>query len=63
MKIRRNFVTTDTDVLEYTEEIWDGVVPGKVLYDEKVVYSTYNHPKMWMEVGNHYSELYVVDES
>lgn len=62
MKIRRHFVTTDTDVLDYTEETWDGVVPAKVLYNETIVHSVYNHKKMWMEVGNQYSELYVIDE-
>jgi hypothetical protein len=62
MKIRRYFVTTDTDVLKYTEEAWDGVVPAKVLYNETISHSVYNHLKMWMEVGNAYSELYVIDE-
>jgi hypothetical protein len=63
MKIRRHFVTTNTDVLEYTEEPWDGIVPAKVLYNETIVHSVYNHKKMWMEVGNQYSELYVIDEA
>jgi len=62
MKIRRHFVTSDTDMLEYTEELWEGVVPAKVLYSESVSYSVYTPKKMWMEVGNQYSELYVVDE-
>jgi hypothetical protein len=63
MKIRRHFVTTDTDALEYTEETWDGIVPAKVVYSETIVHSVYNHKKMWMEVGNQYSELYVIDEA
>jgi hypothetical protein len=49
-------------ILDYIEEPWDGVVPAKVVYDEKVLYTIYNHKKMWMEVGNQYSELYVIDE-
>jgi len=63
IKIRRNFVTTDTDELEYTEETWDGIVPAKVLYNETIMHSVYNHKKMWMEVGNEYSELYVIHEA
>jgi hypothetical protein len=62
MKIRRAFETSDGDHMEYMEESWDGLVPAKVQYDEKIVYTTYNHKKMWMEVGNQYSELYVIDE-
>jgi hypothetical protein len=62
MKIRRHFVTSDTDILEYTEEPWDGIVPAKVMYNEPVTLSVFNHKKMWMEVGNQYSELYVIDE-
>ena len=62
MKIRRYFETSDTNVLEYTQEPWDGVVPAKVLYSESVTYSLYTPDKMWMEIGNQYSELYVVDE-
>jgi hypothetical protein len=27
-----------------------------------VTLSIFNHKKMWMEVGNQYSELYVIDE-
>jgi len=62
--IRRAFETVDNvGILEYIEEPWEGVVPAKVLYDEKVVCTIYNHPKMWMEVGNQYSELYVIDEA
>jgi hypothetical protein len=49
--------------MKYTEEPWDGVVPSKVLYNEKVLYTTYNHKKMWSEIGHQYSELYVVDEA
>jgi hypothetical protein len=63
MKIRRHFVTTDTDILKYTEEVWDGVVPAKVMYSEPVTYSVFNHKKMWMEIGNQYSELYVIDDA
>jgi hypothetical protein len=55
-------VTSDTDILEYTEEPWDGIVPAKVMYNEPVTLSVFNHKKMWMEVGNQYSELYVIDE-
>lgn len=62
-KIRRSFETVDASgILEYIEEPWEGVVPAKVVYDEKVLYTIYNHKKMWMEVGNQYSELYVIDE-
>lgn len=63
LKIRRSFETTDGDSMKYTEEPWDGVVPSKVLYNEKVLYTTYNHKKMWSEIGHQYSELYVVDEA
>lgn len=62
MKIRRAFETSDGDLMEYTEQPWDGVVPAKVQYEEKILYTIYNHKKMWMEVGNQYSELYVIDE-
>lgn len=48
--------------MEYIEESWDGLVPAKVQYEEKILYTVYNHKKMWMEVGNQYSELYVIDE-
>ena len=60
-KIRRKFEVED-DSMEYSEEPWDGVVPGKVLYDEKVVLSVYIPKKMWMEVGQEYAEVYVIDE-
>jgi hypothetical protein len=56
-------VTTDTDILDYTEEGWEGVVPAKVMYSEPVTYSVFNHKKMWMEIGNQYSELYVIDDA
>lgn len=61
MNIRRQFVTSDTDILDYTEQTWEGVVPAKVLYNESITYSVYIHKKMWMEVGHQYSELYVVE--
>ena len=49
--------------MEYREESWDGIVPAKVSYEEKILYTVYDHKKMWMEVGNQYSELYVIDEA
>jgi hypothetical protein len=65
IKLRRKFESQDegTCNMEYTEEVWDGVVPGKVLYAENVAYSVYNHRKMWMEATNEYAELYVIDEA
>lgn len=63
LKIRRAFETTNSDFMEYREESWDGIVPAKVSYEEKILYTVYNHKKMWMEVGNQYSELYVIDEA
>jgi len=62
LKIRRAFETSDGDIMEYTEESWDGLVPAKVQYEEKILYTVYNHKKMWMEIGHQYSELYVIHE-
>jgi len=60
-KVRRKFEREGNGPYDYTEEVWDGVVPGKVLYNEKVTISVYIPNKMWMEVGNEYAELYVVE--
>jgi hypothetical protein len=64
LKIRRSFKIPDTSkAIQYTEQSWDGIIPGKVMREERVLYTIYNHRKMWMEVTNQYSELYVIDES
>lgn len=62
LKIRRKFYTDFDGNMEYFEESWDGIVPGKVLYEEKVVYTKYNDKKFWMETSSGCTELYVVQE-
>ncbi len=60
LKIRRKFVIADDNTNEYFHEVWDGIVPASVLYDEAVLYTTYVGSKMWMEVSNQNSELFVI---
>ena len=49
-----------TDIAEYIEEVWYGLVPGRVLYDEKLMFTTYQSKrKMWMESTFDYKELFV----
>jgi hypothetical protein len=35
-------------------------VPGKVLYDEKIKYTSYAGKKAWMEANRDYVEVFVI---
>jgi len=59
--IRRKFMSdSSTDIAEYIEEVWPGLVPGKVVYEESIMFVTYKlKPKMWSESTMDYKELFV----
>ena len=63
LKVRRQFmVDVKSKDFQYLEEPWDGVIPNKVLNEQKITYVVYNHKKMWSESCNGFTEVYVIDE-
>jgi len=62
--IRRKFSKEDdnSDLMDYVEEKWPGLVPARIYYDEKVMYTTFvGKSNMWMESTFDYKELFVVE--
>ena len=48
--------------MDYVEEKWPGLVPARIYYDEKVMYTTFvGKSNMWMESTFDYKELFVVE--
>ena len=63
LKIRRRFSEVEgaaDHIVDYLEHGWEGLVPGKVLYDEKIKYTSYAGKKAWMEANRDYVEVFVI---
>lgn len=66
LRIRRKFMDDDeseyVDAVIYHEEVWEGLIPGKILHEYKTIYTTYmTNMLLWTESDpkHKYRDLFV----